>query len=154
MPLFSRQFQLWSRLINRFTLEPSPVEDNPAPMVDTTIYPITDADKLLSIPTIASDATMDIQAAAGSFVVAFTVPAGERWTLLAAWREGTSGASSIMVSDGSLSQRLTIQDTAGQVFNTTRVDLPEGWSIGLETTGNAGDSARDILALYLVEDAY
>lgn len=150
MPLFAKWFAIWGRLYPRFLLEPSPAGTDLSPTLSPEIVGTTNVDRLLEAGTIKTATTIDLSGVGGTYVPVFTVPNGERWTLYALWREGTAGASSLMISDGSLSLRLSIQSASTTVLSGISIDLPPGWSIGMEATGQGGDNAKDMQVYYTV----
>jgi len=90
-------------------------------------------------------AVLDIQAAAGTFVQAFIVPAGERWILKRFWKEGTTAATRVVLRNAAGTE-LRIATTSATVLagSFDDIQLEAGDEIGLDTTGNAGDSARGL----------
>ena len=85
----SKKFTVYQRLYGRYKLEPRPAEETPSPDLSTTILPTTDADKLLRVPSAQS---FTVTVAGTGSITAFTIPAGERWTvyfLRAALASGT-----------------------------------------------------------------
>jgi len=73
----AKQFNVWSRLYNRFQLEPFPASGSNA-FVSPVIQPITDADRLLRAPDVR---IFTVSITSMTTVVMATVPAGERWTM-------------------------------------------------------------------------
>ncbi len=74
----SRALAVWRRLYTRYELEPFPASVGPD--VSKTIVPVTFADELLAVPDI--DRTTSGVIGLGNNTLR-TVPAGERWELLA-----------------------------------------------------------------------
>lgn len=149
----AKRFDVWRRLYNRFLIEPFPAGEGDTPGVATTIFPVTDADKLLSVQ-VSATATNNLTAGAGTYVPYFTVPTGKRWRVKNFMRFGTTAVSAILVLvSGSAAVHLNQQVVAGQELV---LDLPldENGSMGLITTGDAGDGAVRADIVYEEEDAF
>jgi len=150
----SKQFDVWRRLYARYILEPFPVQNGGMPDVFKTITPVTQADDLLRVPRTLSSAE-DISASAGTYTVYQTVPAGKRWRISMVERGATTGASRVRfrakVGDPLVALQLGV--TAGLVL-ICDLTLDELADIGLDTTGDAGDTARFLGIHLLEEDAF
>jgi len=150
----SKEFDVWSRLYNRFSLEPHPAGVGPS--VSKTIVPVTQADLLLAQPQ-GRTAVANLTAASGTYVAMHTVPKGERWHVTHVLRGGTDSVTSIHVlglepSPGTL-LALTADGTAPERLTVSFI-LDEGDSMGLLTTGGAGDTARNLTILYSKEESF
>lgn len=145
--LESKQFGLWRRLGRRFLLEDQP----PAGLgahVGTTVHLVTDAGVLLRTPTL-DVATIDISAAAGAFVSYFVVPRGERWIMKAIWRVGTTGSSRVLLRDSPVTNTMNLSvGGTGEAVLTNEIAIDEGWDLGMESTGNGGDTTITLRILY------
>jgi len=144
----SKEFEVWRRLYARFLLEPMPAEGSQA-WVSPVITPVTDADDLLATPRIDSEAK-DIQAAAGVYVPYFTVPTGRRWLLKGLRKPATTAITRVLLRDtiNGVNLDMSADQTAGENVLRLAVKMPAAWSIGLVTTGNAGDSNRTMTIMY------
>jgi hypothetical protein len=147
----SKIFSLWHRLGVRFKLEDSPPSGLGA-RLGTTIIPVTQADALLSTLDIAKK-DLDLSAAGGSFVTAFTVPAGKRWTIYHLHLLSTAGQSQLLLSDNSQSVRLGLSKTGPHDWSGS-MPADESWIITAATTGSGSDNNRECSILYDEEDAY
>jgi len=153
----AKQFSVWSRLYNRFQLEPEPAVGSNA-FVSPVIQPITDADRLLKTPVIAAE-TVSVTAI-GS-VVFHTVPLGDRWTLLAqraARASGTMTFTFFEVGDPSavvMQLNQFASQAESQLYEYKQgVNLDEGWTIRVffDAHSVVGDVTSTIL--YEREDAF
>jgi len=151
--LRSLAFNIFSRLYTRFSLEPQPVEQTVHPAVGTQITPVTNVDELLLVPT-ALTGTEDLQAGAGDFVTYFTVTTGRRWRLRHVQREATSSITRIAIIVNGTTHNLTTLQTGQDNEYTPDVILDQGDTIGMLTTGNAGDSSRTLHILFDEENAF
>jgi len=157
VPLKSLAYNIWSRLYDRFNLEPRPVEQSEQPSVGTQIVPITDADELLTRREINQSQTAAFGIGIQPFV---TVPAGQRWKVWAIRAVRASGDRDIdviAVTDGSNSVRIrtftATNDEASGMFNQP-LQLDPGWSVQFEVTGGTTDSAYAVSVLLTREDAF
>ena len=73
----SKNFDVWQRLYERYSLEPGPLVASRA-AVGLTVIPVTQADKLLQT---ARNTENDVAVASTGTLNVATVPQGERWTL-------------------------------------------------------------------------
>lgn len=121
------------------------------------ILPITNMDELLQEPQ-ARSAVLDLTIAAGTMVVAFTVPGGERWYLDRVMRDPTAGSSFIQVigyaNDPSTTFALGIGATAGSAELMGGMVLDQGMQIGMRATGNVGDATITFNAFYRRAEAF
>lgn len=149
----SRQLEVWRRLYQRYSLEPFPASVSPD--VLKTIVPVTQADLLLRVPVTVVSAATDLQAAAGTYVAMHTVPDGKRWNLVSISRSGTTGSSRVRfrakVGDGLFSMTVGGTNAEILVFPGTMDQLAD---IGMDTTGNAGDTGVFLSLHYTEEDAF
>lgn len=148
----SKLFDVWRRLYTRFAIEPYPA-DGEGPQVSTTIFPVTDADQLVQAPVGSSD-QLDLSAGAGAFVLAQTVPDGKRWRMMYIFRSSTVANSRIrvVVTPAAVALSLTILGTADEIPLALKdMVFEQGDQIGMQTTGNAGDTSIT-LQMYLVEE--
>jgi len=151
----SRRFTIWERLAERFLIEPIPVGVSDSPSVSTMIQPTTNADELLRVPMATAQLNQDIQASA-SFFSLYTTAAGKRTHFKHAHRELTSAQTQLAVrygGSGGVLSYLTVLDQSEQVWDGNII-LDEGDQFGIITTGNAGDSSRDIDFIYELEDLF
>ena len=147
----SKIFSLWIRLGSRFKLEDSPPTGLGA-RLGTTIIPVTQADALLtSLETNQTD--LDLTAAAGGRVTAFTVPSGKRWTIYQIFLSTITGNSQLMLVGSPKTVRLTPSGSGDHVWSHP-IPANEGWYIAAATTGNAADNNEECSILYTEEDAY
>lgn len=151
--LLTREYTAWSRLYSRYKLEPWPVQTLPPPNMLPTIQPVTNFDQLLRTPY-NKTATADISAGAGTYVAMLTVPAGKRWWLFAWWRENTSANSTVILNVAGVELPVSSLGTSATISGNVYYVLDEGDSIGLDSTGNGGDSSRRLIAHYEQESAY
>ena len=153
----AKQFNVWSRLYNRFKLEPLPAVGSNA-YVAPVIQPVTDADRLLQ--TLDIESSTVVVTSNISFVVA-TVPKGQRWTITQ-WR--TRLSSGTWTHDTYLLKTptgvsMTIHEYTA-VATSELWDLPqalaldEGWqmTVNVNTHSVNGNMITDLLILR--EDAF
>jgi len=138
----------WIRLGRRFDVVGSGGRGFMAPW----IQPVTQVDPLLAVPTIA-DATEDISAGGGVYTVYFTVPTRKRWHLRWINKPATVANTKVRMSTGVVTIDLSLSNTTGTPAGVD-LTLDEGWTVGLTTTGNAGDNAVLLGLVYDEEDAY
>jgi len=77
MPIPSQRFDVWARLYDRFTLEPSVGESGP-PSVSEIVIPVTDADALVT-DRVRHGALVNLSGSGD--IIAHTVPTGKRWVV-------------------------------------------------------------------------
>lgn len=119
-----------------------------------TVVPVTQADALLARPSPGNDA-LDLTGTLGTYVVARTVPAGERWTWTHVWREASTGSSRIRVQVGGVAVRISVIGTAEETPSLGGgIVLDGGDSLGMEATGNGADTAISIHSVVSVEDSF
>jgi len=152
-PLFVKAFQAWTRLYERFDLEPSPVEDEGLqPILLSTIQPITDSDELLKVLLVDST-NKNLEASAGTFTAYFTVPTDKRWEVQNITREATTGGTPVKISDGTKEISIFPFGTGAEARNGLW-EMQAGWEIGLNTTGNGADTAIELGILFKEQDAF
>ena len=137
----SKQFDVWRRLRSRYLLEPAPPVGS-APRVGTGIQITTDGDELLKEYRIDQSPNLDLTAASGSDVVAFTVPEDERWLLTWFNKSATVANTAMSLNPGnnlSFSLLLTPLGTGLVIEPSIKLLLPPNSRINMRTTGNAGD---------------
>ena len=148
----AKRFEVWQRLYTRFGIEPFPA-DGEGPSVSTTVMPITDADALLRT-TIFADSTGNLSAAAGTYLVYFTVPEGKVWILKGLSR-GPSIANTQMrlVGQGNAFD-VTILSTTAEFVSLAGIRLAEGETLGMLTTGDGGDTTILLQVVLEEEDVF
>lgn len=142
------------RIARRFSLK-NYEEIQESMRLAPVVYPVTNVDPLMVIPYIDT-ATKDLSAGAGTFVAYFTVPQGKRWHVRYYARGGTVAATTIVLKDtGSNVINLAAAGTGGAYVHIYGgLPLEQGWSIGMNTTGNGADSAIVMQIHYEEEDAH
>jgi len=151
----SRRFDAFSRLYQRYLLDPGPVQNGQGPGVLTTVIPVTQLDELLAVPLVVT-ATLALEPAAGTYVVGLTVPDGKRWKMRLVTLNNTAATTRIQMRDVSANQRvsLDVNGTTLHVVDGVQYLLDEKDTVGALTTGNAGDTAI-IMSAYVEEsDAF
>jgi len=156
MAIESKAFDIWRRLYTRFSLEPGPLVEGGLPEVSTSIIPTTNVDELLQQGRALISDDMDLSGGTTLTIPGFTVPTGERWKLYRLWRSGTIVASRVRIVDPRNSDIiLTSPSIPEEVINFgAPFTLEEGWIIGMQETGNAGDSAETMHVLITSEEAF
>jgi len=97
--------------------------------------------------------TQDLQAAAGTYVPYFTVPAKKRWTLrLFLTSTSTAASTPRLQRTGGTAIDVGVSGTAAARLTMEGIILNPGDSIGRTTTGNALDSSQDAFLHYEEED--
>lgn len=153
----SKRFDVWSRLYNRYSLEPHPAIGSLA-AVALTVQPITDADRLLrrgdidvSLFAVVAQATVTVR----------TVPAGERWTLYAIEAGVASGTyTHNQFSIGDLdNESIAISDyTATGTSENYQLPVPlvldELWTVRVNINDFTGAGNLQTKLLIDIEDAY
>lgn len=147
-PIQVFRFLPWERLRRRFLLEEAAVTGK---TLSPEIVPVTQVDALL-VDIDTGSVSVDLSAAAGSHVAAYTVPEGRRATIRVVVLSLLAAASRVTVNDLSTGVTifLTASGTAEQVLNDLSLQLEAGDSVGALTTGNVGDNAANYR--YLVEE--
>jgi len=150
----SQAFEIWRRLITRFRLERPGLEESSHPSVGTEIVPVTQVDRLLQRPQ-AFNGTLALNPSAGTYVVAYTVPAGERWNLKHYHRQSSTANSRVLCQIGqtAIEHRLSVLGT-GEAQDSVDIELNEGDTIGMTTSGDAGDTAIRFQVYIVAEDAF
>jgi len=153
----AKRFNVWSRLYNRFLLEPLPAVGSNA-YVAPVIQPVTDADRLLQALAIETS-TVVVSSNIG-FVVA-TVPKGERWIIQimrVRRSDGTWTHNTFLVrdpSDAPMEIHNYAQTSTAELWELLKpLELDEGWqlSVNVDTHSVNGNMVTDLLILR--EDAY
>jgi hypothetical protein len=141
--------EILDRLRPVFWLSDVPKDDYRYKM-PRAIWPIVDIENL-GDPDIKQAVSKDISAAAGTYVPYWTVPAGKRWKLTAYDQEATVANTQVRIEDTDPNNIvLTALATAAQFANNIAINMLEGWSIGLITTGNGADSS--VTMVIMVEE--
>jgi len=151
VPIFSRRFSLWTRLYGRMLLEPTS-DANVTPLVSEIVVPVLDADRLLSTPYVRI-AGGDLSPSAGSIVTFFTCPDGEEWELITVVLPSTSGSTRLWINvinaEGGRSEvNLTASASGESWLSLQGYTFQAGDSMGVLTTGNAGDSDENMKLFY------
>jgi len=149
-----KRFNLFSRLYQRYLLEPAPVGDESQPTMATEVVATVDADDILKDMQSQGD-SVDISSGA---VVFLTVPANERWTLLRVRKGATANSVRVRAAvnpaaggDSALQQPLI-----GPTTSAVDVDLSQpfrlepGGSMRLDQ-GGGGDTGVDMTVFFLRE---
>jgi len=153
----AKRFNVWSRLYQRFLLEPLPAVGSNA-YVAPVIQPVTDADRLLQRLEVETS-TVSVTSAIG-FVVA-TVPAGERWTvqfMRVRLSSGTWTHNTFLIrtpTDAPMEIHNYTQSSAAELWELLKpLELDEGWqlSVNVDTFSGTGNLVTDLLVLK--EDAF
>ena len=157
----SKRFSLWTRLYNRFILEPGPAAESRT-AVGTTIVPVTFADLLLRESRGQTGDTPSITAAASGFFVGLTVPSGLRWHVLVVdffRASGDNDVDQIRFGDVSRSVDVVISRFAGAANQSTVLGSPlpldEGDTISVRADGTgAGATVFTVRAWVEEESAF
>jgi len=147
-------FSLFTRLYDRFGLEPAPPGfPHAAPALATTIIPVTQADDLFKTPS--SDGGND-DFTGTTYVVLATVPAGERWELVHLEVVATTGAVQLAVEVVTGGTARAIQEAlaAYKGYFGAPITLDEGGSFGAFGGGNGADTSRGWSAVFIISDAF
>ncbi len=153
----SRALDVWRRLYTRYSLEPGP--PSIPPDVAKTIFPVTQADRLLQTSRVVQQLVVVSGTGAKN---AFTVPAGQRWTWYAFYAARTAGDSTISRLDmtdevNGLVMILDVITAAGEyapgVFNTP-LPLDEGDTINFTIGGGSTFNDWNANALIDVETMF
>ena len=140
------------RLTDRFGIEPGVIAPymNLLPMVVL----VSNADELLAEAKIGYEAK-NLTAAAGTFTSYFEVPTGKRWRLLHIWKASTAGGSIFKIKErGGTARAWDAGLTADKIWELQGVKVDEGAQLGLDTTGNGGDTGIVMVLFYEEEDAF
>jgi len=151
----SKAFDVWRRLYARFDIEPGVVVGS-APEVGTSIIPVTQVDELLRVASIQTSELTDLSGGGSLLIRMLTVPEGERWRLGHMFRTSTvAGTRMVAIDPSGAHVNLQSTGTNERTYEPGfEMVLDEGWSLGMQETGNAGDTAEGITALVTVEDAF
>jgi len=141
-----RKTEIVRRLVEALDLEPGLLAliMSLVPTLQLTL----DVDDLLS-DVLWVDKGLNLSGAGGTPLVAFTVPADERWTLLAWIFDAVVVSSSVWLftPGGAAAVRLYV-GTAADYQNSKSIPLEPGWTIRRYTTGDVGDAAVGSSILY------
>jgi len=148
----SRAFSIWRRLLARFDLE-GVHRPTTEPGVGTIVMPVTNVDVLLRTPT-ALIGTRSLIGTVADFQNYQTVPLGQRWHMVRAWKSSTTGNTQVMAIIGGVTVRLSINGTTQDAVDLNGVVLDQGDEIGLAETGNGADSAEDLHIVFDTEAAF
>ena len=143
---------LWSRLSERFRLEPQPTSEKG---VSGIIVPMTDADDLVSDVDIKISQTITPTGGEQTFI---TVPIGEEWDIYAiAWvSTGTSTLSELLLAGGSAGASLSILAGAATIAGRTGIlgqptRIREAWVInGIGTAGTGGINIKVLVRVFKI----
>lgn len=153
MPNRVGRVNIWTRLIERFSLEPI------LPIVEKTIgdsiVPVTSIDTLLQDAQTLTGVAVDLTATAGTYTVFHTVPDGKRWNIKIATRAGTTGSSRMRFRSKPDQDIVSISLTGtGGAVLVCDLTLEEGGTIGMDTSGNGADTDVFLSIHLLEEDAF
>ncbi len=101
----------------------------------------------------ANRAAVSLVAAAGTPTAILTVPAGKRWRVKHIWREATLATSRVEIyyKDTLAWYELGLSGLTEQWLSTDLI-LDAGCLLGMDTTGNGGDTSILLTAHYQEED--
>lgn len=140
---------LFARLFTKFGLKNSEPIQVFKTQLSQTVVPITDFDALAKKLGI-SDNQFNIQ----SVNQTVTPPTGKRWTVLGVYREGTTAGAGVNITSGSGSFPVAIGTTSAVFEARLSYPLELNDTVQFAATGNAGDTNRRCVVIYLEEDAY
>lgn len=150
MPEFSNK-DIVARLRRRLDILDTPTVNKPM-VLNRTIQPVTDVDRILQEPNLVL-VTKDLRGA-GAWLNAFTVPAGKRWLWFAYQVEGTTGNTTIRFYNGTTGLQLYTAGTGPKFEQLPQpIYLEEAWEIQILETNDANDGSKDLTVYYLEEDA-
>lgn len=135
-------YDMWANLEGRYALE-ARGESAPKLMSDV-IVPVADADAALALDE-TQQVLLDLSGTIGNFVEAFVVPVGEEWRIWMVIRGLSIVASNVIVTvqrrGGTFNtSEITLRTTPAEIPRYDRLTLIQGGgSIGMRSTGNAGD---------------
>lgn len=143
--------RIWVALKHRFNLSSSVpgtlyIEEKPKVQV------VMDISRLLGNTQFPAVAVLDLSVALGTFVSAFTVPEGKEWTMFYTKRTATSTNSKIVVSLDGVNNAYSAAGTSEE-FIRSSIIMPPGMQIGMNGTGDAGDTTRGLVIAYTEVDA-
>ena len=146
----AKRFNVWSRLYNRFLLEPFPAVGSNA-YVAPVIQPVTDADRLLQ--ALAIETTTVVVTSNATFVVV-TVPPGQRWTV-SFWRTRLSSGTwthNTFAITSPTGDAMTIHEYAESATSelwelAKQLELDEGWQLQVNVATHRvnGNMVTDLL---------
>lgn len=152
----SKRFDVWSRLYDRYSLEPNPLLKSQA-SVGLTIIPVTQADELLKQPRSFTETT-EASATLNANLALATVPQGRRWGLLTfnvARLTGDNTFSRIQLFDASQGVTVILTEFSASTSENLRLEVPyrldEGDLVTVLMDG-AGSSASNIRLVMWLED--
>jgi len=153
MPQKIRAYSIWRKFIPRFDVEPGTISV-PEPAIGDIITPISDVDRMLETYERQAPA-LDLSASAGTHVVAQGATANQRLTILWVHKPATTANSAISVSllsvgGAAATFQLTLVGAAEEILYGPFV-IQDGDSVGMLTTGDAGDNARTFRIRYMTE---
>jgi len=129
-----------------------------SPDVSKTIIPITNADVLLTNPVVQESSTT---IPTGDVTTVFTVPAGERWTVLvwdAARATGDRTLDRVSVIDpvggGVMAIARPASVNEASTVLPTPIVLDEGWGFAIRVGGGTTDGLWEVELLTLVESTF
>jgi len=143
----SKRFTIWQRMYNRYQLEPSPADSPATPGLFTVISPTIDVEDFNRALNSAITA-LDLTGSAGTVVAAVTAGVERRLRILAVSRDGSTANSAIAILVDSNMIPLTALSTSEAQLQPPRLYLGPGDSIGMLTTGDAGDDTRNCRVLF------
>lgn len=150
----SKRYDAFIRLYTRYLLEPQPAPADSPVGVSKVITPVTQADDLLKQPKVNFN-TKDLTASAGTYTSFFTVPAGKRWVILNISRAGSVGTTNVRLRNAAQGLVVTLVP-----LGTAAIDRQGRWvldekdTLGMNTSGDAGDTGIQLDIHYLEEDAF
>jgi len=157
LPIPSKAFEVWIRLYRRYALEPLPLQESRAGVLPI-IQPITDADRLLRLPTID---TSTVEVTAVGWISMLTVPEGQRWGLgftraVRASGTMTHNAFRVVSPTGALMTVHEYTGTAGSELKEwlQELILDQGWTLQVfvDTHSVTGNMQMDVL--FELEEAF
>lgn len=153
----AKRFNVWSRLYNRFLLEPHPAVGSNS-YVSPVVQPVTQADRLLQTPDVR---VTTVEIVGTATVTMATVPLGERWTL--------SFMEMVLAGGTWTHNRLDLRDPGGQnmivdsygatggseLFQpNSPITLDELWQIRVNINSHSVNGNGQLTILIEVEDAF
>lgn len=153
MPLWSKK-EIAELLIARFNLAsrkelPTDFPLWPAILLQTSLDSLQQTAKMAT-------ATLSLVSASGFTTHAnLTVPLRKRWRLWYVMRPATTAATTVIVATtAGATWWIAISGSGTSLDRDNAVGflMQPGWVVALKNTGNAGDSARDLIISYIEED--
>ena len=146
--LQSRQYELFRRLDEKLLLESGEARGFP-PLVSRELVIVVDATDLLLDQDLQAD-SIDLDVTAGAYIVALTVPKGERWHLIHLNKGATAANSHVEInrSVANSNHQLTVDAQAFDIVDLKGITLETGDSIGMISTDNVGDGAVLVRILF------